>query len=164
MILISHRGNITGTNKRLENTPNYIDSALLRNIDVEVDIWFINGQFKLGHDAAEYSVDENWLLDRRWRLWCHAKNIEAISHLFEMDMHCFWHETDTVALTSQYWLWTFPGKQLTDNSIAVMPEMLNTSDNILAGNEWLNKFSYAGVCTDRLDLYDLSNIYNHEKV
>ena len=50
MILISHRGNILGRKKQLENNPNYIDNALKLGYDVEVDVWSIDKQFYLGHD------------------------------------------------------------------------------------------------------------------
>ena len=45
MILISHRGNITGKQPELENDPNYIRAALDENYDVEIDVWHINGFF-----------------------------------------------------------------------------------------------------------------------
>jgi len=38
MILISHRGNINGRLESYENAPNYIDSAISKGYDVEIDI------------------------------------------------------------------------------------------------------------------------------
>ena len=38
------------------------------------------------------------------------------------DVHCFWHQEDDVTLTSKGYLWTYPNKQLTPKSIAVLPE------------------------------------------
>ena len=65
MILISHRGNINGINKGLEN------QMVNRNI------------------------------------------------------HCFYHQTDDVTLTSKGYLWTSPNKTLTKKSVMVLPEIQN---------------------------------------
>ena len=35
----------------------------------------------------------------------------------------FEHQEDDVTLTSEGYIWTYPNKQLTDNSIAVLPEL-----------------------------------------
>ena len=41
------------------------------------------------------------------------------------DIHCFWHQEDDVTLTSKGFMWTYPGKPLTDKSICVLPEKNN---------------------------------------
>ena len=38
MILISHRGNTNGKNINRENTKSYIDEAIAKGFDVEIDI------------------------------------------------------------------------------------------------------------------------------
>ena len=38
MIFISHRGNLNGKNKKLENTPKYIIEAIKKGYHVEIDI------------------------------------------------------------------------------------------------------------------------------
>ena len=38
MILIAHRGNVSGPNPEMENNPLYIDRALEKGYDVEIDI------------------------------------------------------------------------------------------------------------------------------
>ena len=53
MILISHRGNINGKNESLENSKSYIKRALDLGYDVEVDVWFNNKTFYLGHDEPK---------------------------------------------------------------------------------------------------------------
>ena len=58
MILISHRGNILGRKKQLENNPNYIDNTLKLGYDVEVDVWSIDKQFYLGHDEPQYKIEK----------------------------------------------------------------------------------------------------------
>jgi|TARA_B100000315_G_C14499987_1_gene551857 hypothetical protein len=134
MILISHRGNLNGKSN-MENRPGYIHKALGQDFDVEIDVWwFGDGGYWLGHDKPQYHVDENFLENPR--LWCHAKNIDA---LYKMNInsliHCFWHQEDDVTLTSRGYLWTYPGKQLTSKSIAVLPEGKIPDD-------------IAGVCSD----------------
>ena len=71
MILISHRGNINGPRKELENKPQYIENALKLGYDVEIDVWSIDRVFYLGHDKPQYEVSR-WFLHNE-KLWCHAK-------------------------------------------------------------------------------------------
>jgi hypothetical protein len=99
VILISHRGNINGKNIDLENSPDYIMSAIKKGYDVEIDVWHVDG------------------------LWCHAKNMESLSNMISIGAHCFWHQSDDVTLTSKGFLWTYPGKKLLGNSICVLPEL-----------------------------------------
>ena len=119
MILISHRGNLNGKSDR-ENQPDYIEEALAQGFDVEIDVWDIFGSYFLGHDEPKYLVKKDFL--KNDGLWCHAKNIQGLYSMLEDNIHCFWHQEDDVALTSEGYLWTYPGKELTENSIAVLPE------------------------------------------
>ena len=57
MILISHRGNMNGVNKKLENDPDHLQSLSDMGVDVEVDVWFDGLQLFLGHDEPKYKVD-----------------------------------------------------------------------------------------------------------
>jgi hypothetical protein len=145
MILISHRGNINGRLELSENEPNYINSAISKGYDVEVDIWVVEGTFYLGHDKPQYGVTLGWLFERKDKLWIHCKNIEAIEFfnlLFET-YNYFWHQEDTVTLTSKGFIWAYPGKQPINRSIAVMPELFN--DNI---------DSCLGICSDYIKNYE----------
>ena len=54
MKLISHRGNTSGPNPEKENSPEYIIAALLAGYEVEIDVWFENGKFMLGHSEPQY--------------------------------------------------------------------------------------------------------------
>ena len=56
MILISHRGNLSGPNPLRENTANYIDEAIKKGFDVEIDIWENEGDFFLGHDEPQHKL------------------------------------------------------------------------------------------------------------
>lgn len=149
MKLIAHRGNYKGISKNLENFPEYIDEALKAGYDAEIDVWLIDGEYKLGHDKPQHKVDETWFIKRRDKLWCHAKNIESILPMMKSGLHCFFHNTDAVTLTSKNLLWTYPGKTLTKKSIAVMPDMLRLKDAKL----WLSKMNFHGLCSDNFQNY-----------
>lgn len=112
MRIISHRGNLEGRNPECENNPSYIQAALNAGFDVEVDVWFVDKQFFLGHDSPTYLVDRDWF-DHKF-LWCHAKNQEALEQLWSMNLllgtiNYFWHENDRMTLTSHGIPWLFPG-------------------------------------------------------
>ena len=142
LILISHRGNVDGKTTN-ENKPTYIKRALRLGYDVEIDVWFHQHGFYLGHDEPQYRVDESFLENSK--LWCHAKNIDALNKMMDnKKIHCFWHQEDDVTLTSKGYLWTYPGKELTEKSIAVA---LNKK-----AFKWVTNL-VAGVCSDYIGVY-----------
>jgi hypothetical protein len=153
MKFIAHRGNYKGRNKELENHPDYIDEAIKAGFDVEVDVWLTAAGFKLGHDEPIYLTDRQWLLDRKNNLWCHAKSVDALIPLLEVDLHCFFHDEDDVTLTSKNYLWTYPGKHLTKKSIAVMPSMLNWNLNKNSDIDWVKGRDIFGICDDNFEKY-----------
>ena len=142
MILISHRGNINGKLIEAENRPDYIDDTIRMGYDVEVDLWWVNGKTFLGHDKPQYEVDDEWLSNRVDKLWIHCKNTDSLSWIRSTILHYFWHEEDTLTLTSKNYIWTYPGKQPIIGSIAVMPEIYN--DNIS---------KCLGICSDYIQNY-----------
>jgi len=144
MKLISHRGNISGRIVEAENHPDYIDDTIRLGYDVEIDVWMIDGKIFLGHDNPQYEITIDWIDGRSHRLWVHCKNIEILEFLnkYNYDINYFWHETDTVTLTSKNYIWAYPGKQPIKNSIAVIPELYN--DDIS---------KCIGVCSDYIQNY-----------
>jgi hypothetical protein len=141
MKIISHRGNLYGRKPECENNPTYIQQALDLGFDVEIDVWFVDGEFFLGHDSAIYHVESSWILGRAASLWCHAKNIEAMEQLLLMDdVICFWHETDKMTLTSSGILWMYPGNY---NHKAITVEL----------DEPKNIPKIWGICTDYPSLW-----------
>jgi hypothetical protein len=142
MILISHRGNIDGKKPHLENQPHYIDEAIDLGYDVEIDLWFIDGRVYLGHDEPQYEVDDSWLGERTDKLWVHCKNVESLNWIRSTILHYFWHEEDTLTLTSENYMWVYPGKQPIIGSVAVMPER---------GNDDVSKC--IGICSDVIKKY-----------
>ena len=144
MKLISHRGNLDGKTDR-ENQPDYIMEALSSGFDVEVDVWNITGRYLLGHDTPLYIVGKRFLQNDN--LWCHAKNILALESMLKDNIHCFWHQEDDVTLTSKGYMWTYPGKELTDKSVVVMPEHY-------LEKWWGHKFEkQIGICSDYINKY-----------
>lgn len=144
MILISHRGNLTGPNPDRENSQLYIQEALDKEFDVEIDVWVIDDIIYMGHDKPQYGVDFRWIRDRVNKLWVHCKNVESVVYFKECgyDVNYFWHQEDTLTLTSQNHIWVYPGKQPIKNSIAVMPEINN--DDIT---------KCLGICSDIIEKY-----------
>lgn len=121
MVLIAHRGNVSGRNPEKENNPLYVKSALNQGFDAEIDVWVNDEKYYLGHDEPVYSVEESFLANEK--IWCHAKNIQALSKMLTNNkIHCFWHQSDDVTLTSNGFIWTYPGKPLTEKSICVLPD------------------------------------------
>ena len=148
MKLISHRGNINGKFKSYENEPNYIDKAILQGYDVEVDIWMLEGSLYLGHDEPQYGITQHWLNQRVDKLWIHCKNIEAVEWFsLIQSFNYFWHQEDTLTLTSKGYIWAYPGKQPIKNSIAVMPEIYN--DSVI---------QCLGICSDYIQNYKYNTI------
>ena len=101
---ISHRGNIDGRVINAENSPEQINFALTQGYEVEIDVWFVDDSFYLGHDEPLYLVEESFLENDR--LWCHAKNEESFyKMLSNPKIHSFWHQTDDFTLTSKNYIW-----------------------------------------------------------
>ena len=127
MKLISHRGNLSGPNPEQENQPEYIVEALKQGYDVEIDVWFKDNKFMLGHDEPQYEFPFE-LIDQHYpKLWIHCKNIDALSKLNELDpngskVNYFWHENDLGVLTSKSYIWS---TNLINNGILVMPELFD---------------------------------------
>ena len=136
--VISHRGNIEGPDLENENKPKNILKVIKKGFDVEVDVWFIKDRLYLGHDEPQHEVNLKFLQNNK--LWCHAKNILALQYMLLHNVHCFWHQTDDFTITSKGYLWTYPGKNLTNQSICVMPERADYSHSEI--------LKCSGVCTD----------------
>ena len=141
MYLISHRGNLNGIDKDDENNPDYINQAISRGYDVEVDVRYESGQFFLGHDFNQFQVKDDFLLNNK--LWCHAKTNEALIALDRIKAHYFWHQEDDYTITSKGFFWTYPGKKLLQKSICVLPERAN-----------YDKIDCLGICSDFIERYN----------
>ena len=139
--LISHRGNLSGVDVKTENNPKQIIKVLDLELECEVDVWLKGDQYYLGHDSPQYPIFEEFLENSS--LWCHAKNIQSLLKIKENKyIHYFWHEKDTMALTSKGFIWAFPREIAIPNSIVVLPEKYNT-----------NVENAVGICSDFIDKF-----------
>ena len=119
MKIISHRGNLNGPNPSTENSITAINIALYHGFDVEIDVWYKNNNWYLGHDKPKYFINESFLQNKK--LWCHAKNLDALNLMLKNNkIHSFWHQNDDFTLTSKSYIWTYPTKEIKDNSIIVL--------------------------------------------
>jgi len=151
---ISHRGNINGKNLERENSPEYIQEALDKGYDVEIDIWNIENRWYFGHDEPIYDIDD---IEKKYyknfgKLWLHCKNLEAlyeISYLKKWkykETNFFWHQNDDFTLTNKGLIWTYPGNKLTYfGSICVLPELSNYTNEEL--------YLCHGICSDKIESY-----------
>lgn len=136
MKIISHRGNLQGPDKNLENNPKHI-KELTENFDVEIDLWCYKNQLFLGHDYPTYEIDISFF---NQRMWIHCKNIESIDFMSKTNHHWFWHENDKITITSKGEIWCFPNIYV-ENGITVMLGLTKEFPNI------------KGICTDYLNYY-----------
>ena len=95
MIFIAHRGNLHGPQPDNENKVSYIQAALDKGFNVEVDVIDFDGHdtFTLGHDKAQEEVRSKYF--RQKNLFAHAKNYKCLSGLLKHGAHCFYH-TDVI--------------------------------------------------------------------
>ena len=144
MLLISHRGNISGRLIELENDPTYIEHALQLGFDVEVDVWFNDDAWWLGHDLPQYKIDYEFLTKNG--MWIHCKNLNAFHKLYEKnELNYFWHENDKLVLTSRGQIWLLVGQPVTKNCICVLPE--------LSSYTMLELQNCYGICSDYVENY-----------
>lgn len=147
MRLIAHRGNLFGSNIRMENQPDYIDQAIAKGFEAEIDLRTKNDMLYLGHDSADYSISNQYLLERKHCLWVHCKDRQALSFALQLGLNCFWHQTDAYTLTNLGYVWAYPGQLALEkyNTIMVMPELCWSIDKIL-------EFTPYGFCSDKVEI------------
>ena len=149
MKIICHRANLNGSESWLENKPEQIDRCINLGYDVEVDVRYdpLTQVFWLGHDEPKFKISWKWMANRHRHLWIHCKDITTL-YEFTKYSHAgyqyFWHQEDDFALTSNNYIWTYPGKPYTPNTIMVMPETFMSLDKL----KNLKTYNCYGVCTD----------------
>jgi len=151
MKLIAHRGNINGSNPTDENKPEYIEKAIQKGYDVEVDIRYdiLDKKFYLGHDGPQYIITLGWLSKYISKLWIHCKNVEALYEFsfINREYNYFWHQDDDFTLTSKQYIWTYPGKPYTPKSVIVMPELKLKFNRFYE----LRAYNCFGICSDHVE-------------
>jgi len=144
MFLISHRGNTDGRILSMENNPAYIEDALKKGYGVEIDVRVKGEQIMLGHDKADHVVSKKFL--QQAGIWCHAKNIEALQYMIDNNITCFWHERDMYSLTSNGYIWTFPGEVAQKKSIVV-----HNTDTPFNADAF--GITISGICSDYIERF-----------
>jgi hypothetical protein len=148
MILISHRGNVKEKIEDEENHPDTIKNVISLGYDVEIDIRYIDNNWYLGHDAPQYIIKTDWLIKYSNKLWIHCKNLQAFSQCNNLYgiLNYFFHGKDKYTLTSKQIIWAYPGSELDNNTICVLPELFDYHIDILKRSR--------GICTDNIFFYE----------
>lgn len=132
MIIVSHRGNLLGPDPERENTLEAINLALTSGFYVEVDVWYVDNKWYLGHDypKIEFSIWD--FSDKKLKkIIFHCKNFAAMEQLIAENENAlyeaplviyFWHHVDNATLLSDGTPWTYPGYIL-KGGIACEPNM-----------------------------------------
>lgn len=144
MRLISHRGNLYKRQKAYENNPEYIMEAITNGYEVEIDLWYEKGEFYLGHDKPEHKINNEFI--EHPKFWCHAKNLAALNIMLQKPrINCFYHDKDIATLTTHNYIWTYPGNELYEQSICVMPEEYTLE---------FAEIKCAGICSDMIGIIE----------
>ena len=141
--IISHRGYLDGPDNSVENNPSQIDLCIECGFDVEIDVWVNQGFLYLGHDEVKEIIDISWFNKRIKNLWIHCKNLEALAFFSDVEenFNFFFHQEDDYALTSHKFIWSYPEKKITKNSIALIFKFNRTLIIDATKNAY-------GICTD----------------
>lgn len=146
MLLIAHRALLNGK-KDGENHPDQIKYCLNHSLDVEIDVWYQDDSFWLGHDIPQHRIDIDFLFQPG--LWVHCKSIPTLQTLKHYpQINYFAIDKDDFTLTSKNWLWLSPtyGRSVKD-AICVMPEdprWTFSTEHLL---------DFAGICSDNVYYY-----------
>jgi len=143
MLLISDKGNISGPNILLENTPDYIDFAIAQGYNVKIDLWYQDSKFFLGTNGPKTQIEWDWLtnIERLEYLWINCMNIQTFSFLLENGnaLNFFYNNTDEVTITSKGFPWSNISNQYNTNTIACNTTNL---DNVIGVcSDWVSKWS-----------------------
>jgi len=120
---ILHRGLMNGPDPEKENKEELLWQRLSEGWDIEADLWLVNDKFWLGHDKPVDLLQDIQLLELS-RVWIHCKNIPMLQYMTEKNPGApfFSHDTDDAVLTSNGYIWCYPGFRAGRQSIVVMPE------------------------------------------
>lgn len=136
MRIIAHRGNIVGPNPETENKQDTIRQAIELGFDCEIDVWYVNESYFLGHDFPETKIPYSFLESYSNRLWIHCKHLDSLIQLKDT-FNCFYHDKDLYTITSRGVVWGNINSPCHPFVVQVMPEKSGT----------FSTNSYA-ICTD----------------
>lgn len=108
MRFIAHRGNIFGPRPEYENKIDYMWNAYDVCRGLECDVQSYKDKLYFGHDEPQEEVDVSLMTMQN--VFCHAKDLTAMLMMIDMkNVHCFWHQEDTITLTNRGFVWCYPG-------------------------------------------------------
>ena len=139
---ILHRGLQNGPDKALENREELLWDRIKEGWDVEVDCWQKeDGSIWLGHDELTALLQDVRLLACP-KAWIHCKNLTMLQYMTEQKLGApfFSHDVDQATLTSNGYMWCYPGFQAGIQSIVVMPERVP--------DMMIDYSKVGGVCSD----------------
>jgi hypothetical protein len=148
---ISHRGNLYKKDLDRENNIEFIEEVIDMGFDCEVDLWMVDSKIFLGHDKPFQNISIQNLIDLNSNLWIHCKNLEILDYLIDnsdFNLNFFWHQKDDYTLTSKNYIWTYPGKKITKNSVIVD---LN--------HKAIFNTSVFGICSD--NIFEVKQLYKY---
>lgn len=141
MLLISHRGNQNSIIPDKENSPLYIDEAINKGFDVEIDVRVIQNKIFLGHDAPDYEIPLSWLSDRKYNLWIHTKNFAALSFLIDFDFKIFYHQKENHTIINNCGvIWSHDLSEANEKSIIPLLSLEDIKN--------CKNFNVFGICSD----------------
>ena len=151
MKLIAHRG-LAGLDpcyQEDENHPSQIERAIKAGFDVEIDLRYDEGRMYLGHDTAEYEVQDHTLADwaKNCTMYAHCKDMEAAFHCPRLDgIIPFCHSNDDFVLLKDGHLWVHPSV-INEIPPTIRPQCII----VLPRNMESPRFTdYYGVCADNV--------------
>ena len=158
MILISHRGNLSGINPQRENDPKYIQEALDKGFYVEIDIISKSDGFYFGHELGgpSYPIDWKFLVDNNKKLLIHCKDLESLVAMREnlSGANLFFHDREDYVMSSKGWIIAHSriGEFLScskekdvEKTILMRPEKHGLGKNLVE--------HCMGVCSDIIEFY-----------
>jgi hypothetical protein len=131
---IAHRGNVEGRVAADENKPEKIEALNRKGIACEIDVWYTDGKYWLGHDAPETEISFEWLMDHLPLRLIHCKHHEALDKLHRecgrlgYNVNLFYHTVEDYALTSRGHIIVHPDQLCLPDSIEMMPELSKQRD------------------------------------
>ena len=123
---IAHRALVNGPDKTIENDISAIVDRCSRGLYSEIDIWYKDYKWYLGHDAPEKQISLPYLLSPY--LFIHAKNVEAfhelqkLSDIHGLNLRIFYHTEEHYALTTRGETIIYPGLPEKEGWLYMMPE------------------------------------------
>lgn len=135
-ILIANLGNIDGARPEKENRFAYLKAALDAGWHVCANVVFHQGSFLLPFDGG-FNIAPPGFFSKQ-RVWSRCFDAETLDALCNVGAHSFC-DSDTPTLTSAQFIWTPAPRELTQRSIAFLPE---TSPG------WIDQFEPAGLCSN----------------